>query len=568
MADVQKEIALKVTTDTSQTQKAFKNAQQELEETRKALIDLALAGKQSSKEFKDLEQRAGAIQDAMGDVNARVQALANDTPKLQLLGEAARGIAAGFSIAQGAAAVFGDENEDLQKAILKTQGAMALLNGVQEVANLLNKDSALSVQAAALSQRAYALAVGASTGAMKAFRLALIATGVGAFVVAIGLLVTNWEKLTGAVTKFVDNSKALQNIIGFLVDGFTKLGRAIGIIPSESEKATQKMISDLEKQQALLEASGANTEAIQLRLAQLRVKLAKQTGKDIEKAEQDLTLVVAKQEAERFKIREAQRLKDLEAYRAYLERRKISNVEFDMAEMLQAQKTAADLLLVQQEQLNAELDAIFQANNVGFARQQEAAKARADLDKFYTDLRIADAERLEQARFQVASQAAGALSALSASIAEQGGKNAEKAFKLSKSLAIVQTTIDTIQAAQAAYKSLVGIPVVGAGLAIAAAAAATIAGIARINQIRKQQFNAPSSPTNVNTSVPSIGGAGGNTNVPQGFNPQTTNLGGFGQPTQNGGGGSNGFGKVVVVERDIRDVRNRVDSVERFATFG
>ena len=170
MADVNKEIALKVTTDIGQTTKQFANAQQELEQTRKTLIDLALAGKQGSEEFRTLEKRAGAIQDALGDVNRRVNTLANDTPKLQLLTEAATGIAGGFAAAQGAAALFAGENEEVQQAILKTQGAMTLLNGVQQVANVLNKDSAVMMQLNATSTRAYSLAVGTSTGALNLFR--------------------------------------------------------------------------------------------------------------------------------------------------------------------------------------------------------------------------------------------------------------------------------------------------------------------------------------------------------------------------------------------------------------
>jgi len=187
MADVQKEIALKVTTDTSQTNSAFKSTKQELRETQKAMVDLALAGKQGTEEFKRLEQRAGVIKDTIGDMGQRVNNLANDTPRLELLTQAATGIAGGFAIAQGAAALFGDENEEVQKAIMKTQAAMALLNGVQSIANVLNKDAALGDMLAAKAKGVFTAAVGASTGALKLFRLALIATGVGAAVVAVGI---------------------------------------------------------------------------------------------------------------------------------------------------------------------------------------------------------------------------------------------------------------------------------------------------------------------------------------------------------------------------------------------
>ena len=208
MADVQKEIALKVTTDTSQTTTGFKSVKQELKETKKALVELAMAGKQGTEEFKRLEQRAGAIEDTIGDMNTRVKNLANDTPKLEMLTQAATGIAGGFAIAQGAAALFGDENEELQQAILKTQGGMALLNGVQSIANVLNKDAALGDLLGAKAQAVYTAPVGASTGGLKAFRIALVATGIGAVVVLVGLLVANWEKLTNAINPA---SKALKD---------------------------------------------------------------------------------------------------------------------------------------------------------------------------------------------------------------------------------------------------------------------------------------------------------------------------------------------------------------------
>jgi len=227
MAEVNKEIALKVTTDLGQTTAQFKNANEELKKTQRALVELALAGKQGSKEFREMEKRAAELTDQIGDVRARVNALASDTPKLDLLAGAATGIAGGFAAAQGAAALFGGENEDVQKAILKTQGAMSLLNGVQQIANTLNKDSVVGMKLAALSQKAYALAVGTSTGAMKLFRLALIATGVGAFVVVIGALVANFDKLSGAVMSFINSSPTLTKIITFLTDGFKSLGRAV-----------------------------------------------------------------------------------------------------------------------------------------------------------------------------------------------------------------------------------------------------------------------------------------------------------------------------------------------------
>jgi hypothetical protein len=59
------------------------------------------------------------------------------------------------------------------------------------------------------------------------------------------------------------------------------------------------MIADLEQQQKLLEAAGANTTAIEKRLAELRIQLAKETGEGLAEAEEELTLLTAGEYAKR-----------------------------------------------------------------------------------------------------------------------------------------------------------------------------------------------------------------------------------------------------------------------------
>ena len=186
MADVTKEIALEVSLKDS-TSAGTQSAKQRLREMQKELIAMAEAGQQGTDAFKRLEQQAGQLKDEIGDVNQRIKNLASDTKTIDAFVGAVQGITAGFQIAQGAAALFGDENEDLQKAMLKVQGAMALANGVQQVANLLQKESAVMMGINTAATKLYAVAVGTATGAMRAFRIALAATGIGAIVVVLGL---------------------------------------------------------------------------------------------------------------------------------------------------------------------------------------------------------------------------------------------------------------------------------------------------------------------------------------------------------------------------------------------
>lgn len=193
------------------------------------------------KRFKELSKEAGTLKDAIGDVSARVNVLASDTQKLDAMISTATGIAGAFSVAQGAVALFGDENEDLQKALLKVQGTMAILNGLQAVQATLNKDSAFSVTVLGAAQTAYNAVVGTSTGLMKVFRLALAATGIGAAILLVGALVANWDKISESVMNSIkplkDFSEKLGGLRGIfngvlesLKSGFGKIGEIVSAV--------------------------------------------------------------------------------------------------------------------------------------------------------------------------------------------------------------------------------------------------------------------------------------------------------------------------------------------------
>jgi len=147
MADVNKEIVLEVGLKDS-TAAGTTSAKTRLRELQKTLADMALAGQDGTKAFREMEKEAGRLKDQIGDTQQRIKNLASDTRTIDTFVGAIQGITAGFQIAQGAAALFGAEEEELQKSLVKVQAAMALANGVQQVANLLNKDSILITQGA------------------------------------------------------------------------------------------------------------------------------------------------------------------------------------------------------------------------------------------------------------------------------------------------------------------------------------------------------------------------------------------------------------------------------------
>lgn len=180
----------------------FKTAKQELRE----LTNLITSGELEGEDLKTATARAAALTDEIGDVREQIKNLSSDTRGIDTLIEGTRAVAAGFAIAEGAIAVFGDENEDVQKALVKLNGIMAIQNGLQEAHALLLQNSNLKMRAAAIGQGIYNVVVGTSSGALKLFRIALAATGLGLFVILLGTLVANWDKVKKSIS---ENAQAM-----------------------------------------------------------------------------------------------------------------------------------------------------------------------------------------------------------------------------------------------------------------------------------------------------------------------------------------------------------------------
>ena len=78
------------------------------------LSNLEIAGQDGTAAFNDLLIAAAKLEDQIGDTRAKVKILASDTFKFDAAVGATQALASGFELAQGAAALFGSESEDLQ----------------------------------------------------------------------------------------------------------------------------------------------------------------------------------------------------------------------------------------------------------------------------------------------------------------------------------------------------------------------------------------------------------------------------------------------------------------------
>jgi uncharacterized membrane protein len=271
MADVQKDIVLRVKSETDQATGQFKNLKQELRSIENELNKMATAGQTGTEAFKKLQQRAGEVKDQVGDTKNAIKALSSDTFKLDAFSQAAQGIAGGFAAAQGAMSLFGSENKAVEEAIKKTQGAMALLQGVTAITNILQKDSAFSLNFLGKAQKANAVATDVGTKATKGFSKALIATGVGALVAALGFLIANFEDVKTVVLNLM---KPFDGIIAKVRDFLHTI--SFGLIDDAS---TAKTKENAEESLKAIEKVANYNQSMEKQM-QRSIDLAKAKGKN------------------------------------------------------------------------------------------------------------------------------------------------------------------------------------------------------------------------------------------------------------------------------------------------
>ena len=180
--------------------------------TREELSKMLVSGEANTAQLYKMAKAGGELSDAMGDASQAISVMASDTFPLDSMLQGVQSITAGFQVAEGAMALFGVENEDLQKTLVKLNALMAITSGLQQLQNSLQKTSALSLGFNVVMQKAYTLAVGESTGAMKLFRLALISTGIGAFVVLLGVAVSAFMKWSESSSQASKNLKLLADV--------------------------------------------------------------------------------------------------------------------------------------------------------------------------------------------------------------------------------------------------------------------------------------------------------------------------------------------------------------------
>ena len=271
-----------------ETSDEFKNAQQDVDKLKTTLDGLNLKRqlKDANLELVTMQDKFGAastqainaarkvaeLKDRIEDASETAD-LFDPGKKFQAFVTLGSQIAAGFSAVQGAMALVGSESEDVQKALLKVQGAMALAQGLSQLKDFGKSWQQLKV------------VINSATQGLSGFKKALVSSGIGLLVVSVGLLVAYWDDIKRLVT------------------GVSKEQEKLVTDANAKATAAERELDILERSGETLKESGkTEKEIIQAKLTQL-AKIIQQ--KQIElagiKANRDATIAQTKRYYEMIK---------------------------------------------------------------------------------------------------------------------------------------------------------------------------------------------------------------------------------------------------------------------------
>jgi hypothetical protein len=535
--------------ETGKAAQSFSGIKTELKALTKAIGEID----PNSNAFEVATKRAGQLREQIRGVNDAIEN-ADPEKKFAPFARTVQGLAGGFAAAQGAMALFGSESEDLEKTLVKVQGAMALSQGLNSLIEFKNDFKDLG-----------GIIVNNVVKAFTTLKGAIAATGIGLLAITVGTLVTNWKEFSKAITDAFPGFKVVtdffKNIrqIGVgalqgLTEGFKVVGDVIaklfegdftgaidsaktfgervavayneGFAEEDKKIKLENSIKDRQFQLDLEEAKGKDVRAKRLKLLQDELTLLKDNA-ELYNAKlieiETLRTEIRKEALDKRLEAEKQHELDLEQWKKEAEERKKKE-----------DKKRDDEYLALQKKLKVDLPKQFSQQEIDNIKNSNKVKFELDIAE-----RNAKLDSLQTVNNAIKSYA----------------QLADSHTIAAKGIAVATTTIDTYVAAQKAYTSqlIPGDPTSPIrGLFFAGAAVAS--GIANVRRILAVNKNSTPSPSSSPSSAPS---------VPQ-FNPAVA------QQVQGGGDVQLGMKpqKVYVVESDIRGTMNKVDVIEANATIG
>ena len=337
------------------------------------LYELAAAGKQNTREYKDLLKAVANYKQIQMQTDLVVDAAATKfLPKLtQSLGT----VAGGFAVAQGAIGLFGNQSEDVEQAILKVQSALAITQGFQSI-----QDGAKSVTALGNSVKSYAIVQKAITAGQWLWNAAISANPIGLLVAGIAALVAGGVALTNY---FKSNAIAAEKNAASIKANKTALENQ----SKAADKAGKSLQTNNDYQLAMAKASGASTASIrklELKLIDEKIAFAN-SSREIAKNTYHknlnalASLKAADADEEQIKLQEEITQKSLEEFGK--QTKNLNDANAEKGNIIRKQNVE-----IRQEQTNHNKEVSDKNKEASTKANEDAKKALEDAEKERQDL--------------------------------------------------------------------------------------------------------------------------------------------------------------------------------------
>lgn len=278
------EEALQSTGNYRQQLANIKNTMAELEQTiiatKQAHGGESAEVRELQAQYEQLQQRAGQLQDAQSDMQARIRYLADDYANFNAAMEGVKGLTAFGQGIAGVTSLLGVNSKAVERSIQVMMSLQSIMNAVNTVQQIFNKDSRLMVAlsqlkakaatqektamtGAAVATEADAAATTHATVATRAFTTALMHNPFGLIAVALATITTAIIAFTGAMDDATDATEADSRA----TEKNTELWKDNAAARREALKGTGALLSDIENTGlSTIEREGALLEFVTSKL--------------------------------------------------------------------------------------------------------------------------------------------------------------------------------------------------------------------------------------------------------------------------------------------------------------
>jgi len=503
---------------------------------------------------------AGRYKQEMEELDFAIDAARGGSDQLF---RAAQGVTAGFELAAGATALFGTQSEELEKVMMRVQGAMVFAQGLKDLKEfgpaLLNLAGTIK---------------GKVVTAFTTLRGAIIATGVGALAVAVGVLIANWEKFTNFLNNSFPALKKAGELIGGFVQQMTDAAGFTSQAAREQERfndALQDTIDKTDREIKIAQARGDQAKALALEEKKLLDELAlaqsaytedqsKENLKRVEDVQLALELnriaqdkfVEDQKEAEKKQAEERRAEQKRQQEQKAADDKAAADQEFNawLAQELARYEYDQQLKEEAKKKEDEEFEAFLAQELANYEYRKKLREQEAKEEKEAADQQIANERAVSDAKMQLFQLSQEITSGLIGLAGEQ--------TKAGKALALAQIVADT------ALGYVQGLDIAQKGAKATGPAAPFAFPIFYATQIAAV-LNAVNKARQI---LGSGGGGGGGASAPSTPSSAAASIPQFRPPTQQLPGTEDftGQNRVYVTEADISSTQNKVKVTEGIST--